>query len=86
MDLVSPLLGSSPELVIGYVIEPVCLRVIAVGFEIDAVGFLSFSRISTAARADVYGIQGEDEYVPVQAYTAFPAGHPNPLHHPSSSP
>ena len=38
--LISPLLRSSPELVIRYVIEPVGLRVVAVGFEIYAVGFL----------------------------------------------
>ena len=35
-------MGRSPsELVIGYMIEPVGLWVVAVGFEIYAVGFLS---------------------------------------------
>lgn len=38
--LISELRRSSSELVIRYVVEPVGLRIIAIGFEIYAVGFL----------------------------------------------
>ena len=40
--LASEMGRSSPEPVVRYMIEPVGLRVVAVGFEIYAVGFLSF--------------------------------------------
>ena len=42
---ISPLLRRSSELIIGHVVEPVGLWVVAVGFEVYAVGFLLFGHI-----------------------------------------
>ena len=78
---------SSSELVIGDMVEPVGLRVVAVGFEIYAVGFLFVGHgISTTSQKVWMEYIYEDEYVPAQAYKAFPGGHLNPLHHPSLGP
>ena len=81
--LASEMRRSSPEPVVRYMIEPVGLRVVAVGFEIYAVGFLLFvGQGIRLCRLKIY-MKGcmyiRTNYVPVQAYKAFQAGHPSPL-------
>ena len=84
-QLASEMRSSSPELVIGNMIEPVGLRVVTVGFEIYTVGFLSFGTELVRRLTSLYGIY-KCGYVPAQAYKAFQVGRPDPLHLPSSDP